>query len=180
MSAVLFYTVGLPGAGKTTFASALSFWLGASHVRADKIGLELFYFPTYSPRERQMVYAEMNRQTVQNLRDGRHVVYDAAVNTRLQREQLEKLATQYDVEAIGLWIQVPTELAKNRAGTLREVGLGPVGRIIPPHIFDQYVAAFETPYSDEHTAIVAGDACFALQYRQLLRQLPSARLPKLI
>ena len=117
---------------------------------------------------------------VQNLRDGRHVVYDAAVNTRLQREQLEKLATQYDVEAIGLWIQVPTELAKNRAGTLREVGLGPVGRIIPPHIFDQYVAAFETPYSDEHTAIVAGDACFALQYRQLLRQLPSARLPKLI
>lgn len=180
---VLFYTVGLPGAGKTTFASGLSWWLDVPHLRGDKIGLELFRFPTYSPQERQMVYGEMNRRAAESLQAGRHAVYDAAVNTRAQRDQLATLAQQYGGKAVGVWVQVPTPLAKKRAGTLRDGNLvGPVARIIPPHIFDQYAAAFEAPADNEDITIIAGDACFALQYRRLQRQLRSkgTSLPRMI
>lgn len=178
MSAVLFYTVGLPGAGKTTFAGSLSFWLGAPHLRGDKIGLELFRFPTFSPQERQMVYGEMNRRAGESLRAGKHVLYDAAVNTRAQREQLTQLARQYGGEAVGVWVDVPIVMAKRRAGKMRDSGIaGPVARIIPPHIFDQYAAAFEAPANGENIAIIAGDVCFALQYRRLQRQLRGAGLP---
>lgn len=181
MSAVLFYTVGLPGAGKTTFASGLSSWLGVEHLRGDKIGLELFRFPTFSPQERQMVYGEMNRRAGESLRAGQHALYDAAVNTRAQRDQLVALAEQCGGRAVGVWVQVPTPLAKKRAGTLRDANVvGPVARIIPPHIFDQYAAAFETPTDNEDVKLVAGDACFALQYRRLQRQLRDANLPRLI
>lgn len=171
---MLFYTVGLPGAGKTTFASRLSYWLGAPHLRGDKIGLELFRFPTFSPQERQMVYAEMRRRAGDNLRSGKAVLYDAAVNTRAQRQQLVSLAKQHSGQAIGVWVEAPLPLAKKRAGSLRDSGLfGPVARIIPPHIFDQYAAAFEAPTTDEDIVIVAGDALFFLQYRRLQRQLAS-------
>ncbi len=178
MSAVLFYTVGLPGAGKTTFANSMSYWLNAPHLRGDKIGLELFRFPTFSPQERQMVYSEMNRRVGESLRAGEHVLYDAACNTRAQREQLAALAKEYGGEAIGVWVKVPADLAKGRAGKIRDSGIaGPVARLIPPHIFDQYAAAFEAPSEGENVAIIAGDACFALQYRRLQRQLHGAGLP---
>ncbi len=172
MSAVLFYTVGLPGAGKTTFATSLAFWLGVAHLRGDKIGLELFRFPTFSPQERAMVHAEMAARASEQLRAGKHVIYDAAVNTRAQREALVTLAQQQGTEAIGILLDTPIELAKKRAGRLRDMNqTGPVARIIPPHIFDQYAAAFELPNDDEAIAVIAGDACFALQYRRLTRQL---------
>lgn len=178
----MFYTVGLPGAGKTTFAASLSNWLDVPHLRGDKIGLELFRFPTYSPQERQMVYAEMSRRAGESLRAGQHVLYDAAVNTQAQREQLAALAKQYGGEAVGVWVQVPVNLAKARAGKARDAGVaGPVARVIPPHIFDQYAAAFERPMDDEDVIMVAGNACFALQYRRLQRQLRGlAGLPRLI
>lgn len=183
MSAVLFYTVGLPGAGKTMFARNFSHWLGVEHLRGDKIGLELFRFPTFSPQERQMVYAEMGLRAGESLRQGKHVVYDAAVNTHTQRQQMTTLAQQHGGKAVGIWVYVPTSLAKTRAGKLRDAGLvGPVARIIPPHIFDQYAAAFEAPTNESNVIIIAGNACFALQYRRIQRQLHGGQLrtPRLI
>lgn len=181
VSAVLFYTVGLPGAGKTTFARSLGFWLGAEHLRGDKIGLELFRFPTFSPQERQMVYAEMAQRAGNSLRAGNHVLYDAAVNTAAQRAQLRRLAQQAGGEAVGVWVQVPVQLAKQRAGKVRDRGLaGPVARVIPPQLFDQYAAAFEAPAGEGRIVTVSGEAGFALQYRHIKRQLPHLALPRLI
>jgi predicted kinase len=171
MRPVLFYTVGLPGAGKTMFAHSLSYWLGVRHLRGDKIGLELFRFPTFSPQERQVVYAEMKQRAADSLRAGEHVLYDAAVNTQAQRAELHDWAERNGGRAIGVWIQVPTELAKRRAGKLRDAGVvGSVARVIPPHMFDQYAAAFEAP-TERAIIVISGKAPFALQYRRLQRQL---------
>ena len=181
MRPVLFYTVGYPGAGKTTLASKLSYWLGAEHLRGDKIGIELFRFPTYSLQERAMVYDEMNRRAGVHLQSGKPVLYDAAANTRAQRQQLVQVAEQHGGQAIGIWIQVPTPLAKKRAGTARSDGVaGAVVRVIPPHMFDQYVAVFETPTRDEHIILISGDAPFSLQYRRIQRQMGRGRTPRLV
>ena len=182
MRPVLFYTVGYPGAGKTTLASKLSYWLGAEHLRGDKIGIELFRFPTYSAQERAMVYGEMNRRAGEHLRSGRHVLYDAATNSYAQRAQLVELAQQHGGQAIGIWVQVPTPVAKKRAGTARNDGLvGAVVRVIPPHIFDQYVAQFEAPSPHERIIVVSGEALFPLQYRRMQRQMGrTSRTPRLI
>lgn len=182
MKPVLFYTIGYPGAGKTTLASRLSYWLGISHIRGDEIGLELFRFPTYSAQERQAVYAEMGRRAGDELRAGRCVLFDAAVNTLHQRGQLAELAGRNGGVAIGIWIQVPVKLAKQRAGQARDRGLaGRVVRVIPPHIFDQYAAAFEPPATHERYVTIAGHMPFPLQYRRLQRQLgTSLHTPRLV
>src|SRR4029078_5763857 len=100
MGVVLFYTIGLPGAAKTTFARSLSTWLSVPHLRGDRIGLELFRFPTFSPEARRPVYADMSRRAGETLRGGRHVIYDAAINTVAQREQLRRLAREHGATAI--------------------------------------------------------------------------------
>ncbi|HSX33632.1 MAG TPA: ATP-binding protein [Candidatus Saccharimonadales bacterium] len=181
MRPVLFYTIGYPGAGKTTLARSLATLLQIEHLRGDKIGLELFRFPTFSPAERQMVYAEMSRRSAEHLKAGRHVLYDAATNTRGQRTALEQLARAHGGQAIGLWLQTPHELAKKRAATVRDSGLvGQVARVIPPHLFEQYVAAFEPPVQ-EVVVTLSGDAPFYLQYRRLQRTLQGrVPLPRLV
>lgn len=181
---MLFYTVGYPGAGKTTLAQSLSYWLRASYLRGDKIGMELFRFPTYSPQERQMVYAEMAKRAARSLAKGEHVIWDAATNSRQQREYLRKLAKQFNATAVGVWVETPVHVAKKRAATARTDGLtGQVTRVIPPHIFDQYAAHFEAPYPDEPVIHVSGQASFALQWRRIKRQLYPAmprKLPRLV
>lgn len=180
MRPVLFYTIGYPGVGKTTLAANLSSWLGSVHLRGDKIGLQLFVLPTYSAHERHMVYTEMNRLAAQQLDLGAHVLYDAATNTHAQRTQLIELARARGSEAIGLWVQTPIALAKERAGNPRDKGIvGQVVRVIPPHVFDQYVAAFEPPTQQEHV-IIPGNTSFQQQYLRLQRQLPDRRLPRFI
>lgn len=180
---MLFYTIGLPGAGKTTFARNFSHWLGVPHLRGDTIGLELFRFPTYSPEERAAVFAEMSRRAAEQLRARRHVVYDAAVNSAAQRQQLRELAQEHGAVALGVWVNTPAELSKKRAGMLRDAGLaGRVARIIPPHIFDHYAATFESPGHEHNIIEITGDHPFALQYRRLQRRLygSNLRTPRLI
>jgi predicted kinase len=181
MRPVLFYTIGYPGAGKTTVASSLSFLLGAEHLRGDKIGIELFRFPTYSPQERQMVYAEMARRAAERLRQGKHVLYDASTNTAAQRAYLAQFAEQHGGVALGVWVQTAVPTAKKRAGTARTDGVANgVVRVIPPHIFDQLAASFEQPQPHENVIVISGEAPFALQYRRILRQLRHHPLPRLI
>ncbi len=184
MEPILFYTVGYPGAGKTTLARSLTSVLQGEHLRGDKIGLELFRFPTYSVHERRIVYDEMNERASRALRAGQSVLYDAAANTVSQRTAIATLAHEHGVWAVGIWLQVPVATAKARAGTARDAGfVDRVVRIIPPHIFDQYAAAFESPQSNESIITLSGTAPFSLQYRRLARQLNKLagyRLPPLV
>ncbi|HSX29969.1 MAG TPA: ATP-binding protein [Candidatus Saccharimonadales bacterium] len=183
MQPVLFYTVGYPGAGKTTVASALSFWLGGIHLRADKVGLELFRFPTFSPAERQAVHQEMQYRAAEGIRSGRSVIYDAATNAYAQRAGVAALGEKLGVPTIGLWIQVPGRLAMERAGKVRDSGVaGPVARVLPPAVFMQYVQMFEKPDQNENVIILSGEAPFALQYRRLARELQpyGLRLPRMM
>jgi len=153
------------------------------HLRGDKIGLELFRFPTFSPQERQMVYGEMSRRAGEQLAHGKHVLYDAATNTVAQRRQVIELARQHGAEAVGIWVQTPIPVAKKRASMARDTGVvGQVVRVIPPHVFDQYVAAFEAPQPNEGRIVVlSGAAPFPLQYRRLQRSLGLHRsMPRLV
>src|SRR5579859_1990392 len=168
MRPILFYMIGLPGAGKTTFAQRLSTLLEGEHLRGDQIGLELFRFPTYSLAERRMVQEEMCRRAIAALQKGRHTFYDAATNTHAQRQEVRDLAAAHGATAIGLWIETPIPLAKKRAATARDSGIvGQVVRIIPPHVFDQYAQMFESPQTHETIIRLSGDAPFYLQYRRL-------------
>jgi predicted kinase len=55
---------GLPGSGKSYFASALANRIGALYLSSDKIRKELFAVRTYKDDEKEKVYQEILKQTV--------------------------------------------------------------------------------------------------------------------
>ena len=172
MQPLLLYTIGYPGAGKTSLARNLAGWFGGPHLRADEIGMRLFVMPTFSAQERQIVYQHMDQEAMAALNQKQVVLYDGTLNKPAERIRLEELAKQRGGQAVGLWVQVPYEVAKDRAGRLRDVGVGNVhGRVIPPEVFDRYASALQEPRSHEFVVQIDGRMSFGKQYYSLYRQL---------
>ena len=172
MAAVLFYTIGLPGAGKTTFAQGLAKQLNIDHIYGDKIGYELFTHPKFTPEEVAMVRSEMQRRVAQGLRANKSVVYDAMLHTSSMRKALVDFAASHGKEAVGVWVQTPESTARQRAGVVRVANFSrDYKRIVPPAVFDKHLQLFEPPTKLEQTITVWGTATFAMQYASVRKQL---------
>jgi predicted kinase len=170
---ILFYTLGLPQAGKSTMARHLSQWLGGTYLSADRVGRSLFATPTFSPAERIAVYQNMDYQTMTALNGRRSVLYDGTLTSLEQRHHLRQLAAQYDTPAIGLWLDVPVAQARQRAS--RQAA----GRVIQPEVFDQYQHAFQVPDPEELIIKLSGSLPFGEQYPELRLQLQAGKIAEL-
>gem|GEM_PF-1163029 len=179
--AILFYTIGFPCSGKSTFARHLSQWLDGAYFQADSVGRALFVHPTFSPAERIDVYQHMDYQTRATLNSRRHVLYDGTLTSLEHRHHLRQLAEQCGTKAVGIWLDLPVEVARHRAQIISEDTSQ--GRHIAPALFDQYIQAFQVPDEQELILHVDGQWRFASQYRQLRSQLHARKvidLPRLI
>ena len=172
MSAVLFYTIGLPGAGKTTFAKNLARQLGGEHIYGDKVGYQLFTQPKFTPEEVQQVRSTMEQMTRRTLANGRSAVYDALLLNRALRQYVANIAQTQGKQAVGIWVQTPEQIARNRAGVVRFADFAKdYKRIVPKEVFDRHLHAFEEPGPNERVLKVWGTASFPMQYASLRKQL---------
>jgi len=69
--------MGLPGSGKTFFASRLAEKLDAVHLNSDSIRREMGKWSRYSDSAKRSVYDEMLRRTQEEISAGKEVVADA-------------------------------------------------------------------------------------------------------
>lgn len=74
MVAIVF---GLPGSGKSYFASRLAGAIDADYINSDRLRKSLIADRTYSDREKDLVYREMLAQTKEAVKENRNVVLDA-------------------------------------------------------------------------------------------------------
>ena len=111
---LLFYMIGYPGSGKTTFAATFCKRNKITHLHADRLGFELFRLPTFSRDEREIIMREMDHKAMSSLAAGKSVIYDAGINTAGQREKLRHLAEKYNTAAVGIWVKTPTKTSFER------------------------------------------------------------------
>ena len=107
--------LGVPGAGKTTTANAISEVTGATHLWADKIRRERYGRPSYSHSENLALYDHMNRMAGELLAAGNDVIFDTNFNFREDRQKLRDIAKKISARTLVVWVKAPKTLAKQRA-----------------------------------------------------------------
>ena len=68
---------GLPGSGKSYFATRLTELLDASYISSDQLRMELYAKRTYTEKEKLSVYDTMLLKLQEHLRQSKNVVLDA-------------------------------------------------------------------------------------------------------
>ena len=68
---------GLPGSGKSYFASHLASAINAEYLNSDQVRRTMFDRSTYSKKEKLAVYNEMLAQTRQAVSQKKNLVLDA-------------------------------------------------------------------------------------------------------
>lgn len=168
---LLFYMIGYPGSGKTTFALQFSQAIKAIHLHADKIGIQIYQIPTFSDSERQYILQEMDWLATNYLRDNTSVIYDANINTRAEREHLRTLAGKLNSEAIGIRVDTPAAIAEQRLQTPKKIG---ESIQIAPHegflhsSLEKRVQEFELPDETEKIVTIPGTVPYKDQLTHML------------
>ncbi len=138
--------VGLSGVGKSLIARALAGRAGAVLLSTDMIrreraepaslGSALYGAAAYTPRGRDLVYAEMMERARSHLALKRSVVLDATFLMRQQRGLARQLAASADVPLLVVSVSAPEDVVRARL-TARAAGVASDAR------WDTYVAQRE-------------------------------------
>ncbi len=145
---VLYLLLGLPGAGKTTAARAITSLTGAVHLSSDTFRLGMFEQPLFTQEEHDALYKMLDYMCELTLKHGSSVVYDANLNRYEHRLEKYQLARRTKAEVQLIWLQVPRELAKKRRLETQHHDLVPKSET-PPDMFERIADIFEPPKKDE-------------------------------
>lgn len=77
---------GLPGSGKSYFASRLAKTINAEYVNSDRLRKEMFKERVYSEHEKKMVYNQMLEQMKDAVQKNNNLVLDATFHRRDARQ----------------------------------------------------------------------------------------------
>lgn len=142
----LIVLIGLPGAGKSTYAK--------KYIERRVCQGKLFWKECSSDKMRRILYGDeriqgkpdtvfnaLHRYVEEQLKKGDNVVYDATNVTRKNRKQIIALGKKYNckVQAIVVWAPVDICIARDAARD----------RVVGPDVIMKMLKRFEVPYFDE-------------------------------
>jgi predicted kinase len=141
----LYILCGLPGAGKTTLATAIAKQRDIALVSLDHIKVDEGYFVSDDqvpdadwPGIHDVVHASL----LMPLRLGRDVIYDASNLKREQRDELRALASSRNFASCVIYVAVPEATVRERWATA-------------PGAIDAAIEGFEEPAKDEDVIVYA-------------------------
>ena len=111
---ILFTTLGYPGSGKTFFSRRFAKDLRLFHLNSDRLRLEIFPKPNYTPSEHAIVFRTMDFLADELLQRGISVIYDANSTKRIYRKHLQNIAKKRKADYLLLWFKTPTNVALKR------------------------------------------------------------------
>jgi predicted kinase len=110
---------GLPGSGKSFFASRLAAMIKAEYINSDKVRRKLFLRRSYSTHEKLSVYNVMLEQMMEIVKKKKNVVLDATFYKNAIRKRFIK-KTQNKNYIKFIEVRAGASLTKNRLKTPRE------------------------------------------------------------
>jgi predicted kinase len=118
---------GLPGSGKSYFASRLATLIKADYVNSDRLRLEMFEKRTYSDQEKAAVYNNMLEKMKEAISQHRNLVLDATFHKNETRKPfIEAIKGRDDVYFIEVWADekiIKERLKKPRPYSEADIGV---------------------------------------------------------
>ena len=92
---------GLPGTGKSYFASRLADLINAAYINSDRLRKELLATRTYSDKEKEIVYREILEKTKRAINENTNVVLDATFyKNDIRNRLLEEIKNSAEISFI--------------------------------------------------------------------------------
>jgi predicted kinase len=173
---ILFATLGLPGAGKTTFARKFSKEFNLLHLNSDRIRRALFVKPKYTKVEHDLVFPAMDALAEDALKNGISVLYDANSTKRAYRKNMIQTAKKYHTQFFLLYFDIPVAAAKKRLDIRRRCTSRVCRDYHPPLPMKDFVrlkGVLEEPTAKEPTIYIHGTDTYARQKNTVLTSLSS-------
>jgi len=105
---------GLPGSGKSYFASRLAKHLEAAYVNSDELRMHMLPERNYTEVEKQRVYDAMLSHMSDALTTKKPIVLDATFYKELIRRPFEQAAATFNESIIYIEVTAPEDLIKDR------------------------------------------------------------------
>lgn len=150
--------VGIPGAGKTQFATEFAEMFHAPRLDSDILS-EL-------SGDAAAVDATAGTLLKELMKTRQTVVFEGATERRVWRAELMKLAQQAGYKVLFVWVQTDAATAKQRWLKARGGDIA---------TFDQKMKQFSAPHDSEPCLVISGRHTFNSQAKALLRRLSEPR-----
>jgi len=151
--------VGIPGAGKTTFAEHFADTFKAPYINPSDISETVGIDADTTEKVTQLLFGEL-------LKTSRTLVYEGSTFTKDQRTAITKFITKAGYKPLIVWVQTEPVEAKRRATSSQKKG----GAISSAE-FNEALASFEPPTANEKPVVISGKHTYGTQAKSVLKRL---------
>lgn len=166
---------GIPGAGKSFFATRFSETFVAPVVSYDRIRYELFAEPRFSPEERDLIGRLADYQIGELCKAKRSFLIDGGGETKAERARLNEQAKQAGYELLVIWVQTHETTARARALKRSPRREGDKYNVsLTTEQFAKLCNHFTAPQRENYM-VISGMHTYATQAKAVLRKLAAPR-----
>lgn len=164
--------VGLPGSGKSFFATQFAETISAPAVSRNQIRWVLFAHHTYSRDEESMVDQVADMLITELLKTKRTIILDGGYNSRVSRNNLKNLAKKHGYNVMTIVVQTDEPTAKQRS--MKRSGNKDIDRFKQPLTSETFAAlskTYQAPIVDRNCVVISGKHTYSTQARVVLKKL---------
>jgi len=155
--------VGIPGAGKTTFAERFAKTFSAPYLNPRSLSHQTGIAVNEAEAVTQLFLDEL-------LKTNRTLLYEGPVETKAERAEVLKQAKQAGYQTLLVWVQTEPLEARRRAMRRQQDGTP-----LSSEEFDNAVAYFESPLPNEKPVVISGRHTYATQLKVVLKNVAQNR-----
>lgn len=168
--------LGLPGAGKSRFASEFSTMFGAPVIEMERLRRLVFATRPITKDDEEGLKRLYWHLAEEQAKTKRTFILDGNLHTYGARTEARTLAKKAGYDVLWLWVQTSEPIARDRATKLHR---GATNTILTPEAFSHAIKAFEAPRSSEDHVVLSGQRTFSSQVRPILARLAQSHEAKL-
>ena len=155
--------VGIPGAGKTTFAAHFAKTFHAPYINPLEIAEQAKIGAAATVKVTEVLFNEL-------LKTNQTIIYEGPTYTKIQRLAAVKKVINAGYKPLLVWVQTESIEAKRRA-TKKQ----PTGNNLTSEGFDAAIKRFQPPTAVEKAVVISGKHTYATQVKAVLKHLAGAR-----